>query len=63
MTRTEAQRKARAAYEKKQRRLVVTLYDQDDDIKARIERIESMGLGYAEYIRGLIRQDLRNRPL
>ena len=63
MARTEAQRKARAAYEKKQRRLVVTLYDQDDDIKARIEKIEGMGLGYAEYIRELIRHDIKNRPL
>ena len=63
MPRTEAQKRARKRYEQKQRRLVVTLYPSDAEIEARIRKIESMGLGYAEYIRELIRQDLKNRPL
>ena len=63
MPRTEAQKRARKRYEQKQRRLVVTLYPSDAEIEARIRKIESMGLGYAEYIRELIRHDLKNRPL
>lgn len=55
---TEAQKRARAKYEKKNRRLVVTLYPADADIKKHIERLESRGFGYAEYIRSLIRRDI-----
>lgn len=69
MPRSDAERKARAEYEKRSRasgrnrRLVVNLYESDADIKARIEKIESMGLGYQEYIRELIRHDITKRPI
>lgn len=63
MARTEAQKRARRKYERNQRRLVITLYPSDAEIEARIEKIESLGLGYAEYIRELIRHDIKNRPL
>lgn len=53
---TDAQKKARKEYEKKCRRLVVTIYPSEPDIMAKIDSIEH----YVPYIKGLIRADIEN---
>lgn len=51
---TEAQRNAKKRYEKRCKRLVVTLYPTDEDIKQHIAKKE----GYNAYIKQLIRDDM-----
>lgn len=51
---TEAQKRARKEYEKKCRRLVVTVYPSETDI---MEKIADMP-HYVPYIKGLIRADI-----
>lgn len=51
---TEAQKRARKEYEKKCKRLVVTIYPSETDIMAKIESMEH----YVPYIKGLIRADI-----
>lgn len=52
--RTEAQKRARKRYDKRCKRLVVTVYPTEQDIRDRVEAQES----YSEYIKGLIRADI-----
>lgn len=52
--RTEAQKRARKRYDKRCRRLVVTVYPTEPDIRAKVDEQES----YSEYIKGLIRADI-----
>lgn len=54
----EQLKKAKRKYQQKLRRLTVTLYPADADIQRHIEEREARGLGYAEYIRQLIREDM-----
>lgn len=58
MPRSESQKKARSNYQKKNRRLVVTLYPADQPIADHIKALEAQGIGYSEYIRGLIFRDM-----
>lgn len=58
MPRSEAAKAARNRYEKKNRRLVVTLYPADKEIADHIAKLEAQGIGYSEYIRGLIFRDI-----
>lgn len=60
MPRSEAAKRARNRYEKKNRRLVVTLYPADKPIADHIAKLEAEGIGYSEYIRGLIFKDIAN---
>lgn len=52
--RTEAQKRARRNYDKRCRRLVVTVYPTEQDIRSKVDSQES----YSEYIKGLIRADI-----
>lgn len=54
MPRTDAEKEARKRYDKKCRRLVVTVYPTESDI---LRRVESVG-EYSAYIKGLIRADI-----
>lgn len=58
---TEAQRAARRRYDRKCKRLAVTIYPSEPDIMARIEQVEG-GEGYGPYIKRLIREDIERRP-
>ena len=51
---TEAQKRARREYDKRCRRLVVTLYPTDADIMRRIDEVGH----YVPYIKDLIRGDI-----
>lgn len=54
MARTEAQKRARKEYDKKCRRLVVTLYPTEQAMIRKIDSVES----YSAYIKGLIQADI-----
>lgn len=51
---TDAQRSARKRYDKRCRRLVVTVYPTETDILRKVEGQSS----YNQYIKGLIRADI-----
>lgn len=51
---TDAQKRARAKYDKKCRRYVITAYLSDTDIKEKLDSEES----YNGYIKRLIREDI-----
>lgn len=51
---SEAQKKARKRYDKRCRRLVVTVYPTETDI---LRKVEEQG-SYNQYIKGLIRADI-----
>lgn len=51
---TDAQRNARKRYDKRCRRLVVTVYPTETDILRKVEGQSS----YNQYIKGLIRADI-----
>ena len=63
MPRSEAQKKARRNYERKLKRIMVTLYPADQDIIDRLSKVNAHGLSDVEYIRELIREDMTRRPL
>lgn len=55
MGKTDSQKRARRSYDKKCKRLVVTVYPTEGDIMRKIESVES----YGAYIKDLIRADIR----
>jgi hypothetical protein len=57
MPRTEAQKRARKAYEAKCRKLVVTIYPTESDLLKQIDSQES----YSEYIKSLIWKDIQKK--
>lgn len=57
MARTDAQKRARAKYEAKARRYVVTVYPSEADIKARLDE-RTIAEGYSTYIKRLICEDI-----
>lgn len=63
MPRTDDQKAKRREYERGLKRVLVTLYPADEDIAERLDKVKEKGLGHAEYIRELIREDMTRRPL
>lgn len=63
MARSEAQKAARRNYENSIKRVTVSLSKADSDLAERLDKVKANGLGHAEYIRELIREDMRRRPL
>lgn len=57
MARTDAQKRARAKYEAKARRYVVTVYPSEADIRARLDE-QAITEGYGTYIKRLICEDI-----
>lgn len=55
----DTDRKARANYRKKVVELRVPLYPTDEDIKAKLRELEERGESRAEYVRKLIREDMK----
>lgn len=56
MARTDAQRSARKRYDKRCKRLVVTVYPTEPEIMARVTETPE---GYGPYIKRLILEDIR----
>lgn len=52
-------RKARANYRKKVKKLYIELYPTDEDIKARLDKKKEQGESTATYIKRLIREDMK----
>ena len=63
MARSEAQKRARRTYENSTKRVTVAFSKADADLAERLDRVKEKGLGHAEYIRELIREDMQRRPL
>lgn len=63
MPMTEAQKRAKRNYQRKLKKILVTLYPADQDIADRLEKVKERGLTEIEYIRELIREDMTRRPL
>lgn len=55
MGKTDAQKRARRSYDKKCKRLVVTVYPTESDIMKKVCEVES----YGAYIKELIRDDIK----
>ena len=55
----DTDRKARANYRKKVKKLYIELYPTDEDIKARLEEKKALGESTAAYIKRLIREDMK----
>lgn len=52
-------RKARANYRQKVKKLYIELYPTDEDIKARLEERKEQGEPTTTYIKRLIREDMK----
>ena len=52
-------RKARANYRRKVKKLYIELYPSDEDIKARLDERKEQGEPTATYIKRLIREDMQ----
>ena len=52
-------RKARANYRQKVKKLYIELYPTDEDIKARLEQRNAQGEPTTTYIKRLIREDMK----
>lgn len=52
-------KKARANYRKKVKKLYIELYPTDEDIKARLEEKKAHGEKVTTYIKRLIREDMK----
>lgn len=57
MPKTEAQKRAKAKYEAKAKRLAINVYPSEQDIMDKILQV-SEEEGYAPYIKRLIREDI-----
>ena len=55
----DTDRKARANYRQKVKKLYIELYPTDEDIKARLEERKSQGEPITTYIKRLIREDMQ----
>ena len=55
----ETDRKARANYRKKVKKLYIELYPTDEDIMAKLEEMKEQGEATATYIKRLIREDMK----
>jgi predicted DNA binding CopG/RHH family protein len=55
----DTDRKARANYKKKVKKLYIELYPSEEDIKARLEEMNAQGEPTASYIKRLIREDMQ----
>lgn len=56
----DTDRKARANYKKKTPVVRLELYGTDDDIRQHLEQLKESGGSVQGYIKGLIREDMKN---
>jgi len=57
----DSDRKARANYKKKIKRVFLELYGTDEDIKQRLDKVKAEGEPVSTYIKRLIREDIEKR--
>ena len=57
----DTDRKARANYKKKIKRVFLELYGTDEDIKEHLEKVKAEGEPVSTYIKRLIREDINKR--
>lgn len=57
----DTDRKARANYKKKIKRVFLELYGTDEDIKERLDKVKTDGEPVNAYIKRLIREDIEKR--
>lgn len=55
----DTDRKARANYRKKVKKLYIELYPTEEDIKAKLDERKEQGESTATYIKRLIREDMK----
>ncbi len=57
----DTDRKARANYKKKIKRVFLELYGTDEDIKEHLDKVKDAGEPVTTYIKRLIREDIEKR--
>lgn len=57
----DTDRKARANYKKKIKRVFLELYGTDEDIKGQLDKVKAEGEPVSTYIKRLIREDIKKR--
>lgn len=57
----DTDRKARANYKKKIKRVFLELYGTDEDIKEHLDKVKDEGEPVSTYIKRLIREDIKKR--
>ena len=57
----DTDRKARANYKKKIKRVFLELYGTDEDIKGHLDKVKAEGEPVSTYIKRLIREDIKKR--